>query len=252
MFAFKINYDQSDDEIVPALYNGNIAETFWKSNTDNVLRKYSYRYDGLNRLKKATYQKPNCQEPVTYMYDEQMDYDKNGNIQHMNRNGDFDADESNLVFAIDQLEYTYHTDKKNQLMRVQDFTTSSLGFKDDDSTPYAPDDYTYDNFGNMISDTNKEIASISYNHLNLPVEIIFVSGDKIKYLYNAAGQKVRKTVTISAAETVTDYQNGFQYTDGKLSFFLMQKAMLTLYIAVNARLRKGLIMCLTTLTTLEI
>ena len=32
------------------------------------------------------------------------------------------------------------------------------------------DDYTYDTNGNMVSDANKEV-NITYNHLNLPVEI---------------------------------------------------------------------------------
>ena len=36
---------------------GNIAETFWKTSTDNVQRKYDYKYDDLNRLLQADYSK---------------------------------------------------------------------------------------------------------------------------------------------------------------------------------------------------
>ncbi|WP_152640791.1 hypothetical protein [Flavobacterium sp. 316] len=43
LFAFKINYN--DPEKATALFNGNISETFWKTNSDNTLRKYEYSYD---------------------------------------------------------------------------------------------------------------------------------------------------------------------------------------------------------------
>jgi len=53
----------------------------------------------------------------------------------------------------------------------------------------------YDENGNMVIDRNKQISHISYNFLNLPTEISFEgTNDKITYLYNAAGVKVRKTV----------------------------------------------------------
>ena len=57
-----------------------------------------------------------------------------------------------------------------------------------------PDDYAYDDNGNMISDTNKGITSITYNHLNLPVEIVFNGSNrtKITYLYDALGNKKKK------------------------------------------------------------
>ena len=73
----------------------------------------------------------------------------------------------------------------------------------------------------MTSDTNKGITAISYNHLNLPVEITFGTSAKIGYLYNAAGQKVQKHVIsfVSYLNTATDYLQGFQYTNAKLSFF---------------------------------
>jgi RHS repeat-associated protein len=224
LFAFRINYNKPDTNSnaasVPALYNGNISETFWRSGSDNILRKYGYEYDYLNRLNNSIYQKETSTLQITHMYNEQMDYDKNGNLQHLNRNGDFDADDTQLPLQIDQLEYEYDTSKKNQLLLVRDVSEVTVGFKDDnpngnDSTT----DFTYDAFGNMKSDTNKAIDSISYNHLNLPTEIYFAGGDKIKYLYNALGQKVRKTVTDSSGDVVTDYQDGYQYSNGILSFF---------------------------------
>jgi RHS repeat-associated protein len=224
LFAFRISYNKQDPNpnaaYVPALYNGNISETFWRSGSDDVLRKYGYEYDYLNRLNNSIYQREDLTMPVTHMYNEQMDYDKNGNLQHLNRNGDFDDDDTQLPLQIDQLVYSYDSSKKNQLMRVKDISEETLGFKDDNPYGNDPDDdYTYDAFGNMKSDTNKAIDSISYNHLNLPTEIYFAGGNKIKYLYNALGQKVQKVVTDSSGDMVTDYQDGYQYSNGILSFF---------------------------------
>jgi hypothetical protein len=80
-----------------------------------------------------------------------------------------------------------------------------------DSAANTADDYSYDANGNMTKDNNKNITAISYNHLNLPVKITFGTTGNIVYLYNAAGQKVRKTVTEGTNETVTDYLGGYQY-----------------------------------------
>jgi RHS repeat-associated protein len=65
----------------------------------------------------------------------------------------------------------------------------------------------------MITDQNKAITSIKYNHLNLPSEIVFKGTNrKINYLYNANGTKKQKSVTNGALITTTDYLDGFQYS----------------------------------------
>ena len=51
----------------------------------------------------------------------------------------------------------------------------------------------YDANGNMTRDLNKGISNISYNLLNLPGEITFSDGRKVKYIYTADGAKVRTT-----------------------------------------------------------
>jgi len=74
----------------------------------------------------------------------------------------------------------------------------------------------------MIQDDNKGITSITYNHLNLPIEIVFNGSQntKITYIYNAAGQKLQKIAKTSATVTrTTDYLDGFQYLNGTLLFF---------------------------------
>lgn len=224
LFAFKIAYDDALDELndVKPLFNGNISETYWRTSTDNIKRKYGYIYDDLNRLRKAVYQKPDASISASNMYNEEIWYDKGGNISMLTRNGDLDSDQAGVgPFTIDNLFYTYHPTKKNQLMKVWDESYVHLGFKDDyEGVADNTDDYTYDANGNMKSDTNKLITNITYNHLNLPTRINFVTEQKIEYLYDATGRKVKKTVQHSINNiVVTDYLEGYQYTNTKLDFF---------------------------------
>ena len=221
LFAFGINYNQTTFSFydVPPLYNGNIAETHWKSASDNLHRSYGYVYDKLDRLINSYYYKEGT---LTNAYNESLDYDSNGNITWLSRNGAFDF--QNNPIAIDALEYAYNPSFPNRLMKVSDSTGSPEGFKDDvangDLDP--DDDYSYDDFGNLTLDQNKGITSISYNHLNLPVKIVFGSEtNKIEYIYDATGVKKGKKVTspLLGVRGEIDYLNGFQYRDYKLNFF---------------------------------
>ncbi len=219
LFGFTINYNTVDGSTSAAspLYNGNIAETFWQTGADGnlVYRGYGYKYDSLNRLKDATYQKPGFSNPVPKSYDENLTYDKNGNIMSLKRNGD--ADDQLNLFPIDDLSFTYLANS-NKLMQVTDAQpTATSGFKDGITTG---DDYAYDSNGNITMDKNKNITAITYNHLNLPTKIIFPTGN-IVYIYTASGQKVKKVVTSTTPASVvtTDYLGGYQYQNTALQFF---------------------------------
>jgi RHS repeat-associated protein len=212
LFGFKLNYNIVEGSATAAnkLYNGNIAETFWSTATDGgFVRNYGYKYDQLNRLKDATYQKSG---QVTGMYNENLSYDKNGNIMNLSRYGD--RDEQYLPIQIDNLGYNYATNS-NKLMSVVDNSNNTSGFKDGNTTG---DDYVYDGNGNMTVDKNKNITAITYNHLNLPTKIIFPTGN-IVYFYTASGQKVQKVVTENTTVTTTDYLGGYQYKNTVLQYF---------------------------------
>jgi len=219
LFAFKINYN------VPvlgstALYNGNIAETQWKAKSDNKLRNYKYSYDDLNRLTAATYV-GNYTLPVYTTQIEKyseggIEYDKNGNIQYLERYG---LRTNNTTDKIDMLTYTY-ANYSNKLMSVSD-AADIAGFNN--STTGTAVDYGYDSNGNMVKDLNKNIGTVStngitYNHLNLPVKITFTGTNKIEYVYTADGRKLQKIVT-NGAVTSTQYDSGLQYVDNVLKFF---------------------------------
>jgi RHS repeat-associated protein len=104
------------------------------------------------------------------------------------------------------------------------------GFKDGNTNP-ALNDYEYDAndfrvkdfekvFGeesersSMVKDRNKGIESITYNHLNLPTRVNFTNNKHISYKYNAAGQKLQKTVNYSDSIKIVDYLDGFQTEAG--------------------------------------
>ncbi|WP_306352603.1 DUF6443 domain-containing protein [Flavobacterium sp. '19STA2R22 D10 B1'] len=220
LFAFKINYNTTEGNVfgVKPLYNGNIAETYWRSSSDNITRKYGYQYDNLNRLLQSTYQKPNDAIPINNSYNESITYDKNGNILSLLRNGDFDDPSTNI--QIDALYYDYALDS-NRLETVSDVSNNPKGFKDNDPNEMILGDYVYDVNGNVISDLNKGITKVVYNHLNLPLEVTFKTGNKLKYVYNGQGVKIQKKVLSSSLleNTTVDYLNGFQYSSGTLQFF---------------------------------
>ena len=233
LFSFKIHYntvtkknsetnvieevEDSYGQNVKKLFNGNIAETYWRTLGDNTLRKYSNHYDDLNRLKNAYYQKPEETIESTDAYNESLSYDKNGNISRLSRTGNYDGNDYTLM--IDHLEYFY-PDNSNLLMKVTDSTNNPLGFKDDsDGTNDSEDDYVYDEYGNMRQDENKGIERIDYNHLNLPVYINFGDGKMIYYFYDANGAKLKKAVFNNQDVTETDYFGIFQYENTVLQFF---------------------------------
>lgn len=226
LFAFKINYDAVEGNVanVNPLYNGNISETYWRTSSDNRLRKYGYEYDKLNRLLNATYQKPETTTPIPNSYRESLSYDKNGNITHLIRNGGLDSETNYLdALKIDELSYSYDS---NQLLAVTDDTNHPDGFKDGADNM---NEYGYDENGNMIRDDNKGITRITYNHLNLPTQIIFNNdvNTKIEYVYNSSGEKIQKKVTqyncptcVAGTNTTNvEYISGFQYKNGVLLFF---------------------------------
>ena len=220
LFSFAIHYTNTEQDYqnqVAPLYNGNIAETLWRSGSDNVERSYGYKYDALNRLTNAIYGKPGNSVKLTHNYNEWLTYDKNGNILTLDRNGISDSYFD--LIKIDQLSYEYANNNSNLLVKVTDDTQNFAGFKKGNTT--TDNDFTYDDNGNLIADKNKNITQIIYNHLNLPTKITF-NGDAnqyISYLYNATGVKIQKTIKNIDSLSTTHYINGFQYFDNVLQFF---------------------------------
>ncbi|WEK69559.1 MAG: DUF6443 domain-containing protein [Candidatus Chryseobacterium colombiense] len=235
LFGYKINYnlvegmenphsDYMDLKVKPK-FNGNIAETSWRTATtpNDNLRRYGYVYDGLNRLKAGFYQKDN--NPSAREYFEKMDYDLNGNITHLQRSGALLQNYS-ITETFDDL--TYHYENNNSSNRLSTVTDASVNYGGYPET--GGNTIPYDLNGNMTSHEDKGILGITYNFLNLPSYLLFNAGlprrngilrNNTSYLYRADGVKLRKiykfapydpfgTATELSTET-TEYLDGFQY-----------------------------------------
>lgn len=187
-----------------AQYNGNISAVTWNSSKLPEPKAYAYTYDAVNRLTGADHSS-GSNWGVTPDYDvSNISYDKNGNIGSLQRNGDDGS-------VMDDLTYSY---QGNQLSGVEDAGSTTAGFADGSVDPQQ---YEYDDSGNLIEDINKDIGEVIYNHLNLPEEVRFLDGNKITYAYDATGTKLRQTVEGSTLSQ-TDYASGRHYQDGATGF----------------------------------
>ncbi|MCH2197012.1 DUF6443 domain-containing protein [Kordia sp.] len=210
LFSFAIKYNDIAD-VNKQLFNGNISSTLWRTKgQDNSLKNYVYQYDALNRITNAT------DNTANYNLD-LVKYDRNGNITDLIRKGHKDANATDFGI-MDNLSYQY---SGNQLLNVTDASSVAFGFNDGNvhsstDATNANNDYSYDANGNMISDKNKNISSITYNYLNLPTQITFVSGSTISYIYDASGTKLEKIVddVQFAGTTHTYYAGNYIYKKG--------------------------------------
>ena len=244
-FGFELGYDKPNTVLAGASYanpqlNGNISGTIWKSIGDGEKRKYDFSYDALNRLVSADFnQYTNSSFNKSAQIDfslNNLTYDANGNILTMMQKG-LKVTSSNWI---DQLTYDYITNS-NKLAKVTDGVSdpqTKLGdFKDGNNG--SADDYSYDINGNLIADQNKAINTINYNHLNLPNTITIPGKGTIKYVYDALGNKIKKTVTESGQSVKTNlYLGAVFYENEILQFVSHEEGRARYTAAVGERLLK--------------
>ena len=197
-------------------FNGNISRMQWQSGKDHVLRGYDFAYDGLNRLEESAYGEGADLSQNKSRYSEHvLSYSPNGSIERLQRYGK----KNNGTFGlIDDLTYSYNG---NQIKAISDKAGSllyngSFDFKDGAN---ADVEYFYDANGALVKDLNKGISNIEYDVLGNMKCITFSNGFKTKYIYDAAGNKLRTTHE-SAVTNTTDYVGNFVFEDGKLSKYL--------------------------------
>ena len=218
LFGYAIKYTNPENtSLSTGKFNGNIAEIDWKTSTnpnDNK-RRYSYTYDGLNRLQQGIYSEPGSSLINNNNYNEQLTYDLNGNIASLKR---FSRPFSGTTAEkIDDLIYNYTGNRLDKITLPAGVVNNSSGYN------ALQNIFTYDANGNMIKHLDKGIGAITYNFLNLPLMITSGSGkfkNVTNYTYRADGTKLKKIYsfgkvgdfgTISNAQTETDYLDGFQY-----------------------------------------
>lgn len=236
-FGFELGYDKPagiGGNYVNPDYNGNISGASWRSKGDGELRRYDFTYDNVSRITGADFNQFtggsfNKTANVDFSVSG-LDYDANGNIQHMNQKGLL----INTSNYIDQLTYNY-INSSNKLLNVidasndastklGDFRASSLYQSTVPVKDASTNDYTYDVNGNMVKDFNKDIGTsfangIAYNHLNLPMHIEVANKGSIDFVCDANGTKLKKIVhETNKPDKTTIYVGGFVYEDDVLQF----------------------------------
>jgi RHS repeat-associated protein len=235
LFSFKLDYQENQ-----GYYNGNIKKQQWHSYSakDAPQRSYSYAYDEANRLTSATYAGGKTGENYSLSG---MQYDKNGNIKSLTRNGMRSGTPAAPGYGtIDQLSYTYQGGStSNKLSSVGDAITGNVDAGDFKDLNTTDDDYAYYADGSLKSDKNKGISSVVYNSLGL-VQTLLISklvngvatAYQIDYLYDATGRKWQKKAYNATAQKThhTYYGQGIQFendpvagTTNALSYILHEE-----------------------------
>jgi RHS repeat-associated protein len=246
LFGMELSYEEALTGITPQ-YNGNIASQRWVSRagaagTTAIKRGFDYQYDPANRLTQAQYYSsaPSVATADAHKREdfttELISYDLNGNIMGMKQHGlhsqfaSLDQLEKHFRL-VDDMSYRY---EGNRLLQVEEegsgtYNTTTSGLAGDFQNRNvalqgSATEYTYDANGNLTKDLNKDIETITYNHLNLPERIVMNtpgSSSYIQYSYSAAGVKLSKEVVEEGSPAIrTDYcGGGFVYQRGVLEFF---------------------------------
>jgi len=169
-----------------ASYNGNISGMKWNIPGENpgYEHTYSFTYDVLDRLTKASYCGMTGSTKITgteNKYNELFAYDKMGNINSLIR-----YENCNILNDL------VYTSTGNQLKKVNDVCSPVLSYGSEAFNDRAEleTEYLYDKNGNNTYDANSGISTIKYNLLNLPEIIQFTAGHQNKYIYGADGRKL--------------------------------------------------------------
>ncbi|WP_163394145.1 RHS repeat domain-containing protein [Flavobacterium limi] len=175
-------------------YNGNIKAARWtnKAIPDDYSggtanpKAYLYNYNRNNWLTEAIYGTtvPNTTQiaPTAAWAEKGITYDPNGNIKALQRTNTG----GNLQ---DDLTYNYYTGK-NQLKKVADAIVNSTG-PDDLANQATPENYQYDDIGQMIRNNQENIDYI-YNTQGLIKEVSQNGHLLVRFSYNERGQRIKK------------------------------------------------------------
>jgi RHS repeat-associated protein len=203
------------------LYNGNIR--YWSNSLSNAdgdghlsAKMNVYDYDQLNRLKQSTeYDQSGTSWLASTNYKSSYEYDANGNIEKLIRNNGSGEEIDRLDYEYDEVEGKKQT---NQLKRVVD----NSGYAATDVNDIkGSTSYEYDDIGNLVKETGKTIKEvngvdqicdvvrdITWNvsgkveqvSIEVSYEESLVEKRKIRFYYDAQGNRVRKEVKRTSEE----------------------------------------------------
>lgn len=258
-FGMYMGYDNRDNMFSAPQYNGNLTGTIWKTQGDNMPRRYDYQYDNAGRFIQALYQQK--EKPTDAVWNNlKMDfsvtsilYDENNNLKQMHQKGVVPGNSSPLY--IDKLIYDYKqvagAEWSNQLRRVFDQTTDltaanngALGDFKDETYAVNGEDYVFDGNGNLVKDHNKKIRigstnGVQYNFMDKPQKVTIENKSVTEFIYDADGVKLGKKITntITGTSKTTWYVGDFIYEETtsqvKLTMILHEEGRIRVFEPVN-------------------
>jgi RHS repeat-associated protein len=200
-------------------WNGNIGKAEWRGQ-DDVKRVYTYTYDIANRIKTAQYTVPTATAQNGRYNLGYINYDANGNITTMQR---VNQQNPSSWAMVDNLSYTYLSNS-NKLIQVAEVTSLPNTYISKDFKDLSTENYQYDRNGNLTKNLDKNITSITYNHLNLPITITFSgTNKKINYWYDANGAKLRQVNTDGSTVKTFDYLGELVFENNAISYILHEE-----------------------------
>ena len=240
-------FRKSNDRAKTGLYNGNISwmATDLKGAEGKGVQLMAYRYDQLNRIRKATafrktegsgWIQANKAHSTAYQYD------ANGNLLWLDR---YDGNGQ----LMDALSYHYRKDANgnptNQLGHVFDWATdvsdrNSYDFSKRSWNGNMPDpahsgqlskkdfasqkegNYQYDEIGNLISDKSEGIIDIEWTIYGKVKRVVKEDRSEVIYHYGVDGNRVLKRVRSPKleGEKITQY---FRDASGNIMQTLTQR-----------------------------
>jgi len=161
--------------------SGNVNSISWNYGENHPQSgSVSYEYDSLDRLISA--KKPSGSSILA-----QYSYDLNCNPTHIRRYGVSEVLDDSIEWGeIDDVSITY---SGNQRQSATD-SRPALVYNGANDFPSGTSEYTWDDNGNMLSDSGSGITAITYNRLNQPTHIDLGTKGEVFFTYDAQGRKL--------------------------------------------------------------
>ena len=223
LFSETLHYDDQRAGVLPATpvrYGGGVSSMEWRASGDSGMRSYDYSYDGLGRLVSADYGEGGVRR---IGYGTSYSYDVMGNVLSLCREGDLSLSRKGIV---DNLTMTYDG---SRLLSVSDsaLVPSVEGSGDFRDGAQMAVEYTYDGNGNMTSDLNRGISSVTYNRGNQPAVMSYQGGTE-SFTYLPDGTKLRREVSrTGVSPSTTEYRGNLVYEDGVLKYVLFDGGLIS-------------------------
>ncbi|MBK8735345.1 MAG: hypothetical protein IPL98_05375 [Saprospiraceae bacterium] len=126
-----------------------------------------------------------------------LTYDKNGNIQTLDR---YDGSSSKF----DQLTYRYDTRKKNRLLFIEDDARPMHPEPMKDLTNQSPNNYQYDAKGRLIRDASEGNMSLQWNSTDKLRQMVNESGTSNMF-YDVMGRRTIKEIRSRDGQTESEF-----------------------------------------------